>query len=401
MLKNKKIIMVVLLFLLIFSIVSSNAVITHNNILSCDCTFNENSENYFTVNIIDDSGNPCKNTKVIFTISGKNYTKYTNSYGLAKLKINKKEGTYKITTKSLKDSESNTIKVQNTDTLLKTTDMVMTKGENKSFESTLTNKKGNYIKNATIKYKIFNSTSSKTYTVKTNKYGYSSLKLKLNPGNYTIETTFPGNSEYKSKTVKNIITVNKPLPAVVKHVKNNIYFNFRSLYTTNMGLGQDTSYWCSCNALQQSFYHLTGKKVTESTISSWMGGIGRNGAGHDQINVAVEKFNKKYNTKIKIKWITFSGLGRNRQERFDALGDLLCRENTALIVHDMYRYNYGHYESLENINPNRDVVYVLNSLGYKRNSHAYAGYLEYRSYSDIAGYSAYSPAYSSIGVLTC
>lgn len=391
--------------ILVFSIVASNATITHNNILSCDCTFNEDrsvdSDNFFTVNVIDDFGNPCKNTKVIFTVNGKNYTRYTNSYGLAKLKIRLKEGTYKITTKALKDSDSNFIKIQNTDTLLKTTDMVMTKGENKSFESTLTNKKGKHIQNATIKYKVYNSTWSKTYTVKTNKYGYSSLKIKLNPGNYTIETIFPGNNHYKPKTVKNIITVNKPLPKVVKHIRNNIYFNFRSLYTTKMGLGQDTSYWCSCNALQQSFYHLTGKKVSESTISSWMGGVGKKGAGHDQINVAVEKFNKKYDTNIKIKWITFSGLGNTRQERFDALGDLLCRENTALIIHDKYRYDYGHYESLENINPNKNKVYVLNSLGKKLDSQAYCGYLEYRSFADMSGYIAYSPAYSSVGVLTC
>ena len=149
---------------------------------------------------------------------------------MARLTIRLKEGTYKITTKSLNDSDSNFIKVQNPDTLLKTTDLVMTNGENKSFESTLTNKNGKYIQNATIKYKVYNSTWSKTYTAKTNKYGYSSLRLKLNPGNYTIETIFPGNEDYKSKTVKNIITVNKPLPKVVKHIRNNIYFNFRSLF---------------------------------------------------------------------------------------------------------------------------------------------------------------------------
>lgn len=59
---------------------------------------------YFKIKLSDENGVAIKNTKVKFGIGGKTFTKTTNSNGIASLQLNLKDGTYKITTKFLGDS---------------------------------------------------------------------------------------------------------------------------------------------------------------------------------------------------------------------------------------------------------------------------------------------------------
>ena len=60
---------------------------------------------YFQVKLSDDKGSVLKNTKVYFTVSGNTYTKTTNNYGIASLKLNLNDGSYKIATKFLGNSK--------------------------------------------------------------------------------------------------------------------------------------------------------------------------------------------------------------------------------------------------------------------------------------------------------
>ena len=162
-------------------------------------------------------------------------------------------------------------------------------------------------------------------------------------------------------------------------------------YLTGTGcdeMGQCTPYYCACNSLQQSFYRLTGIRVSEYDIAEWCGTTS-DGTDHDGINTAVAIFNKKYNKNIKINWYNFSELGWNR------IKEML--NNGAVFFHLLYRNQYGHYEPIKSVG---DTLEILNSLG-DRYGEGYYGYIEYRSRSEqesyINGISQKSVAYLTNG----
>ena len=59
---------------------------------------------YFKIKLSDENGVALKNTQVKFGLDGKTFTKTTNSNGISSLQLNLKDGTYKITTKFLGNS---------------------------------------------------------------------------------------------------------------------------------------------------------------------------------------------------------------------------------------------------------------------------------------------------------
>ena len=146
------------------------------------------------------------------------------------------------------------------------------------------------------------------------------------------------------------------------------------------GMAQCTPYYCACNSLQQMFYSLTGKLVSESTIASWAGTT-KNGTDHQGINTAVAMFNKKYGTNLKISWKNFSDLGKDTNARFKAMGELMSRNNTRVFLHLNYRNQYGHYEVPYQINTNTKMLKICNSLGTKNSDGSYQGYIEDRTYA--------------------
>ena len=75
---------------------------------------------YFKIKLSDEDNKTISNSKVTFAVNGKNYTKTTDSAGIASLQINLNDGTYKITTKFAGNSNykssslTTTINVNNT-----------------------------------------------------------------------------------------------------------------------------------------------------------------------------------------------------------------------------------------------------------------------------------------------
>lgn len=154
-------------------------------------------------------------------------------------------------------------------------------------------------------------------------------------------------------------------------------------YLTNTGcsgMGQCTGYYCACNSLQQSFYRLTGIKVDEKTIAGWAGTT-TSGTGHDGINTAVAKFNKKYNKNVKITWYNFSELGSNSKARWNKISEFM--KKGAVFFHLLYRNKWGHYEVIKSVG---DDLKILNSLGNQCGSGTYCGYIETRSRSTQESY---------------
>lgn len=154
-------------------------------------------------------------------------------------------------------------------------------------------------------------------------------------------------------------------------------------YMTNTGcsgMGQCTGYNCACNSLQQSFYRLTGIKVPESTIAKWAGTTSA-GTSHQGIETAVAMFNKTYKKNVKISWKSFNDLGKNDNERWQKVAELI--KKGALFFHLLYRNKWGHYEIIYSVG---DMLKILNSLGNSCGSGTYCGYIEYRTRAEQKSY---------------
>ena len=151
---------------------------------------------YYKVKVLDDNGNVAKGVKVTFTINNVKYTRTTNSYGYASLKIGLNPGKYKVTVEYKGFKASNTVTVKST---LVTKNIVIKKGKTARFYVKLLNSNGKILKNKKIKIKY----RGKTYTFKTNYKGIASLKIvnTQKRGTYTIVTS------YGKLDVKNKITI--------------------------------------------------------------------------------------------------------------------------------------------------------------------------------------------------
>ena len=165
--------------------------------------------------------------------------------------------------------------------------------------------------------------------------------------------------------------------------------------------GQNTSYGCANNGEQEALYKLTGKIFKESELAK-LSGTTTSGTDHSGINTCIAAIAKKLGIKLTVKWVNFSSLGKTVDERFEALGKIICQKNKALITHIAYMnggeepFNpndvwYGHYEPIQKINVKTKTVTVLNSLGYKKPGGGYKGRIQDRSFKVEASYLANTP----------
>lgn len=167
--------------------------------------------------------------------------------------------------------------------------------------------------------------------------------------------------------------------------KKTIYVSKPHL--TNLNLGQDTSYNCAPNMLQQLFYKLSHKIIPERTIAAWCGTTSR-GTDHSGINTAIQKFAKTYNLNLKTTWKYYSDFGNTTAKRMKAIGELMSKSNTAVGWHILYCDSgekttggqYGHYEVIDKINTQTQYVRALNSLGIRNKNGSYQGHLQDRPY---------------------
>lgn len=205
---------------------------------------------------------------------------------------------------------------------------------------------------------------------------------KSNPAYCTFDKSIFGNTASKTTTLKKVVnTATTVAKKITKYVQKNLLEKVGC-----SGMGQCTPYFCSCNALQQMFYRLTGILVPEKTIAKWAG-VTTKGVGHQGIETAVAMFNKTYKKKIKITWKNFSDLGKTQKERFEAVGKMVAN-GKAIFFHLCYRLLYGHYETFKSIDMEKEIIEILNSLGNKNSDGSYQGYHEERTFGTQAQYIA-------------
>ena len=142
-------------------------------------------------------------------------------------------------------------------------------------------------------------------------------------------------------------------------------------------MGQNTPYYCGVHSLQEVFRNLTNIIVPQSTIAGWAGTTS-SGTGHNGLETAVAKFNKKYNKKLKVTWKNFSDLG------WDGVNKLIKSNNQDVIIHNRYRNKYGHYEVVNSISGS--TIKVQNSLGSRCSRGCYCGYVESRDSNVFKSY---------------
>ena len=141
--------------------------------------------------------------------------------------------------------------------------------------------------------------------------------------------------------------------------------------------GQNNGHFCGCHSLQEIFRNLTGKVVPQETIAEWAGTT-TDGTDHWGLETAVAQFNRKYGTKLTVKWYNFSELG------WSGLRKIIASKNQDFLNHLLYRNTWGHYEVINRIYD--DYCDVQNSLGDYCDYGCYCGYVEERYLSTHQSY---------------
>lgn len=141
-------------------------------------------------------------------------------------------------------------------------------------------------------------------------------------------------------------------------------------------MGQNTDYYCACHSLQEVFRNLTGIVVPQSTIAS-VCGTTTSGTGHNGMNTCIEWFNRKYGKNLSYTWKNFSDLGWN------GIKKIVDSNNQDCIIHNKYRNQWGHYETVNDVSTNLNVQ---NSLGGYCGNGCRCGYIEYRTRREFESY---------------
>ena len=141
-------------------------------------------------------------------------------------------------------------------------------------------------------------------------------------------------------------------------------------------MGQNTGYYCGVHSLQEVIRNLYNIVVPQSRLASWCGTTSA-GTSHQGLETGVAVFNKKYNKSLKVKWYNFSDLGWN------GIKKIIDSKNQDVIIHNLYRNQYGHYEVINDVSTN---INVQNSLGSQCGGGCYCGYIEYRTQAEYKSY---------------
>ena len=149
-------------------------------------------------------------------------------------------------------------------------------------------------------------------------------------------------------------------------------------------LGQCTEYFCGIHAVKQVLFKFGITKYDEYTLAKYAG-TSRSGTGHEGIEKAFKIVSKREGINLRIEWHNFSSLGSSISERFKTIGKKICNKNVDVIIHNLYRNKWGHYETIKTIDVSKQKVEVLNSLG-TRSGSGYLGHIEWRTFKEFASY---------------
>ena len=177
----------------------------------------------YTITLKNTKGSPLINVDVTFTIEGENYTRSTNSQGIASITINLPEGTYTITATYKNASTTNKIVVKDYEPVITGSDIEMYYRDGTNYTITLKNTQGTPISNADVIFNINN----RNYTRITDSNGIARITINLPAGTYTIKAT------YKNASTTNKVTV-KDYEPVITGSDVEMYYRDGTNYTITL-----------------------------------------------------------------------------------------------------------------------------------------------------------------------
>lgn len=167
---------------------------------------------YLKIYLKDVYGRGLSNKTVIVKIPKKTYNLSTDANGMAKLKLQRKVGTYnctisfKATGSYYAASNSSKVVITKMPTIIKAPKISFSSTVNGYLRINLTNKNGKGLANRTVSISI--PSIKKVYKVKTNEKGM--VKFKFNgPKSYNITVKYKGNAYYSAKSVKSQFIIKK------------------------------------------------------------------------------------------------------------------------------------------------------------------------------------------------
>ena len=188
-------------------------------IIANDLTKYYGNDDQLTCQVIDNETNPIENASVKFDVNGKNYSRTTNSSGIAKMNVNLASGNYIYTAyylinDSIISHDTGLIQILST---ISGQDVVKIYRNDTQYYATFLDANGDLLADTNITFNI----NGVFYTRKTNENGTARLNINLNPGTYIITSTNTNGEMYSNNiTVLNSISGEN----IVKYYKNDTQY---------------------------------------------------------------------------------------------------------------------------------------------------------------------------------
>ena len=177
----------------------------------------------YTITLKNTQRTPISNVDVIFNINNRNYTRITDSNGIARITINLPAGTYTIKATYKNASTTNKVTVKDYEPVITGNDVEMYYRDGTNYTITLKNTKGTVLSNRVVTFNINNRDYNRT----TNSNGEASVTINLPEGTYTIKVT------YKNATTTNKITVKEYAPVITGN-DIEMYYRDGTNYTVTL-----------------------------------------------------------------------------------------------------------------------------------------------------------------------
>ena len=235
----------------------------------------------FDAKLTTEDGKALANQTIVFTLYGHqynhivNYTKTTNSNGVAKLGINLNSGIYIIDTsydgitgkyKPVTNTNQIIVRAEGKEsTLLTMPNLIINDNLHHELGATLTNEQGQILINYPIRFDItyLSNGHTITYIKNTNTRGMAELDINLKTGKYRVKATFEGLNNYSRAVTYCDMTIKRPSNSeTVKHKINKKSFSANeSIYLTLTDNNDDP---LSGFPVSIYWYDLQGNKLSSS-----------------------------------------------------------------------------------------------------------------------------------------
>ena len=190
-----------------------------STIVSVDLKRGYNSQYDFVATFVDIDGKPLNNTFVAFKVNNKEYSVKTDSNGVAKLLTKLSAGTYSIISINGISSQKVTNKLVIAKRITQNKNLAMYYYDGSKFKVHIIGDDGNAV-GAGVAVKM--TIKGKTYSIKTDKNGYSSLAIKLIPNKYKVTVEYKGFKVSNTITVKSVINAKAIAAKYAKRVKYSV-----------------------------------------------------------------------------------------------------------------------------------------------------------------------------------